>query len=203
MLCNHLIASMIFGVNLLFLGGLHLICDKLIDINWVFWSLMLIKLFTSQLEILPRLEIASNLDASIKLIEEFRGNLVEECQVKSSHIKWIGLDVIVKRRSINMRNKDCDWTPLLISSLHWNKFLRIYQTNYLNLTMNFTVCVANCCKHWFYLIFYIEMFSRNPQDFIMVDLCMLTNTRYLINILFHYKLKKSKVICTPNIIFLQ
>ena len=29
----------------------------------------------------------------------------------------------------------------------WNKFLRTYQTNHLNLVLNYTVCVANCCKH--------------------------------------------------------
>ena len=37
------------------------------------------------------------------------------------------------------------------------------------------------------------MFRRNPlksQDFFILDPYMLTNARYLINILFHYKLKK-------------
>ena len=30
---------------------------------------------------------------------------------------------------------------------HCTKFLQIYQTNHLNLTMKYTVFVANCCKH--------------------------------------------------------
>ena len=47
-------------------------------------------------------------------------------------------------------------------------FLRIYITNHLNHTLNYTARVANCCKHWFYLISYIEMFRINPlksEDF--------------------------------------
>ena len=65
---------------------------------------------------------------------------------------------------------------------HSNKFLRIYQTNNFNLTVNYTVCVANCCKHWFYLLFYIEIFRRNPvkfQDFIIFDSCMYVD-KYII-----------------------
>ena len=38
------------------------------------------------------------------------------------------------------------------NQFHCNKFLRIYITNHLNLTMNYSVCNANCCKHRFYLI---------------------------------------------------
>ena len=30
---------------------------------------------------------------------------------------------------------------------HCNKFLRIYITNHLSLTLNYRVCVAICCKH--------------------------------------------------------
>ena len=48
-------------------------------------------------------------------------------------------------------------------------FLQIYITNHLNLTLNYTVRVANID----YLIFYIEMFSRNPlksQDFIILKI---------------------------------
>ena len=59
--------------------------------------------------------------------------------------------------------------------------------------MNYTVCVANTD---FYLFFYIEMFNRNPlksQDFIIFDPCMLTNTRYLIYILFHYTLNTNNI----------
>ena len=37
-----------------------------------------------------------------------------------------------------------------------NKFLQNHHKNRLNLTMNYTVCVANCCKHCFYLIFTLE-----------------------------------------------
>ena len=73
--------------------------------------------------------------------------------------------------------------------LHCNNFLQIYKTNHLNLTMKF----GNCCKHWFYLTFYIEMFSRYPlkfQDFIIFDQFISTNTWYFIYILFHYKLKE-------------
>ena len=56
----------------------------------------------------------------------------------------------------------------------------------------------------FYLNFYIEMFPRNLlkfQDFSSSTLFMLTNTRYLIYVLIHYKLKKSKLI--SNLICLQ
>ena len=73
--------------------------------------------------------------------------------------------------------------------IHCNKFFRIYITNH----MNYTVRVANCCKHWFYLIFYIELFSINSlksQDFSSPTQFMLTHTRYLMYILIHYKLKK-------------
>ena len=41
-------------------------------------------------------------------------------------------------------------------NLSCNKLLRIYQTNHLNLTMKCTVCVANCYKHRFYLIFTLK-----------------------------------------------
>ena len=37
---------------------------------------------------------------------------------------------------------------------------------------------STCCKYWFYLIFYIEMFSINPlksRDFVIFDLCMICN----------------------------
>ena len=75
-------------------------------------------------------------------------------------------------------------------SQHCNKFLRIYQTNHLNLTMNYTVHVANCCKH---LILYIEMFRIIPlksKDFLTSTEFMLTHVQYFIYILIHYKLKK-------------
>ena len=68
------------------------------------------------------------------------------------------------------------------------KFLQNCHKNHLNLTINYTVYVANCCKHWFYLIFYIEMFSGNHmkfQDFSFSTQFMLTHTRYLIYILIH------------------
>ena len=38
-------------------------------------------------------------------------------------------------------------------------FCGFYQTNHLNFTMNNTVRVENCCKHWFYVILYIEMLT--------------------------------------------
>ena len=50
-----------------------------------------------------------------------------------------------------------------------NKFLRIYQDNNLNLTMYYTVRVANCCKHWFYLFFYTEMFSIYPVKCVFIQ----------------------------------
>ena len=34
-----------------------------------------------------------------------------------------------------------------LNKLQSFKFLRIYQTNHLNITMNYAVCVENCCKH--------------------------------------------------------
>ena len=41
-------------------------------------------------------------------------------------------------------------------------FLQIYITIHLNLTLNYTVHVANCFKNLFHLILYIEMFRKNP-----------------------------------------
>ena len=37
-----------------------------------------------------------------------------------------------------LRSKKC---------VHCNKFFKNYHKNNLNLAMNYTVCVANCCKH--------------------------------------------------------
>ena len=81
-------------------------------------------------------------------------------------------------------------------------FLGIYQTNHLNLTLNYIVYVADCCKHLFHLICYIEMFRINPlksKELMTSNEFMLTHARYLIYILVHNKLKKSKL--TSNIIF--
>ena len=33
------------------------------------------------------------------------------------------------------------------TALHCNKCLQNYHINHLNLTMNYTVCAENCCKH--------------------------------------------------------
>ena len=35
----------------------------------------------------------------------------------------------------------------LLSTQHCNRFLQIYITNHFNLTLNYTVRVADCCKH--------------------------------------------------------
>ena len=85
---------------------------------------------------------------------------------------------------------------LLFYYIHCNKFLRIYKTNHLNLTLNYTVRVASFCKHWFYLICFIEMFRINPlksKDFMTSNKFMLTHARYFIYILIHNKLKKVKL----------
>ena len=89
---------------------------------------------------------------------------------------------------------------ILYLDLKCNKSLRIHQTNHLNLKMNYIVRVANCCKHWFHLILYIEMFRINPLKFRYLWYCML-HARYLIYILIHNKLKKSKLI--SNIIQIE
>ena len=59
-----------------------------------------------------------------------------------------------------------DWTNICIHSymtirtLHCNKFLRIYKTNHLNLTINYTVFDANCYKHWCHLIFIMKFLAE-------------------------------------------
>ena len=86
--------------------------------------------------------------------------------------------------------------------VHCRKFLRIYQINHLNLTPNHTVCVANCFKYLFYLIFYVEMFSRNAlkfQEFIIFDPIYVDT--FTIFDMVHNKLKKSTP--TSNINLLQ
>ena len=35
--------------------------------------------------------------------------------------------------------------------IHCNKFLQNYHKNQLNVTMNYTKCIENCCKPWFYV----------------------------------------------------
>ena len=40
----------------------------------------------------------------------------------------------------------------LIRKIHCTKFLRIYQTNHLNLTLNYTVRVANIDFIWFFTL---------------------------------------------------
>ena len=80
----------------------------------------------------------------------------------------------------------------LIDAPHCNN-LRIYLINHLNFKLSYTVRVANFCKHWFHLIFYIEMFCINPlesEDLSSSTEFMLTHARYLIYILIHDKLKK-------------
>ena len=110
-------------------------------------------------------------------------------------IMWVDCSIPHWIKTFNFEKIITLWKSKI--PLHCNKFLRIYLTNHLNLTMNYTVCVENCCKHWFYFVFYIEMFSRNPQksqDFIIFYPCMLKNIRYLMYILFHYTLtEKSSV----------
>ena len=85
---------------------------------------------------------------------------------------------------------------------HCNKSLRIYITNHLNITLNYTIRVSNCCKHRFHMILYIEMFSINllkSHDCSSSTEFMLTHARYLIQILIHNKLKKIKIISESNI----
>ena len=66
------------------IGGLSTILDKLINIIII----KLTKLSAPQLAILLRSsmreDIVSTLNASLELIEGFRGNIVEKCKVKSS-----------------------------------------------------------------------------------------------------------------------
>ena len=70
----------------------------------------------------------------------------------------------------------------LFWKMYCNKFLQKYHKNHLNLTMNCTVCFSNCYKHWFYLSFYFEKFSRNPVKFqdLSSTKFMLTNTFWFI-----------------------
>ena len=74
---------------------------------------------------------------------------------------------------------------------------RLIINNHLNLTLNYRVNVASCCKHWLYLSCYIEMFCiilLKSKDLMTSNKFMLTNTRCLIYNSFHYKLMKQNSI---------
>ena len=91
----------------------------------------------------------------------------------------------------DVSQKSCEiWRILIVELL-------IYITNHLNLTLNYRVNVASCCKHWLYLSCYIEMFCiilLKSKDLMTSNKFMLTNTRCLIYNSFHYKLMKQNSI---------
>ena len=96
------------------------------------------------------------------LFNEFIFN--SNAQTKTE-VKFFYLNQHIATKNSSNCNEQSHYLWFTQLTHHSNKFLRIYQTNHLNLTMNYTLRVANCCKHLFYLIFYIEMLSRNLLKF--------------------------------------